>query len=206
MRMTGRVWWGILLIVMGVLFILDEHSTFHISEVILSLWPLLIVGAGVRLLFRSRGRREETEMLNAPLADIGLGQRVEEVREAQMHMTNLFGNLRSQVESHVFRGGSLSTVFGNATVDLTHAELAEGEHSLKVDTVAGSVLVRVPRGMAFSVTADGVAGTVKAGTAVRNGFFPSVQFASDGYRDAPQRIHLALSTVFGEVRVATDGE
>jgi predicted membrane protein len=206
MRMTGRVWWGIMLIILGVLFILDEHSTFHISDVIVSLWPLVIVGVGVRLLFRSRERREETEMVNAPLADIGIGQRVEEVTDAQMRLTNLFGNVRSQVESRVFRGGSLSTVLGNATVDLTRADLAVGEHSLKVDTVAGSVLVRVPRGMAYSVTADGVVGTVKAGTAVRNGFFPSVNFASDGYRDAPQRIHMDLSTVFGEVRVAADGE
>ena len=206
MRMTGRIWWGILLIVLGVLFILDEHSTFHISDVIFSLWPLVIVGLGVRLLYRSRVRTEDSEMITAPLADIGLGQRVEEVTETQMHMTNLFGNVRSQVASRVFRGGSLSTVFGNATVDLTHAGLAAGEHSLKVDTVAGAVFVRIPRGMAYSVRADGVVGTVKVGTVARNGFFPSMQYASDGYREASQRIHLDLSTVFGEVRVATDAE
>jgi predicted membrane protein len=204
--MTGRVWWGIILIVLGVLFILDEHSTFHISEVIMSLWPLLIIGAGVRLLYRSRHKGEDTDMLNAPLADIGIGQRVEEVTGEQMRLTNLFGNVRTDVESSVFSGGSLSTVFGNATVDLTRAGLAVGEHLLKVDTVAGSIRVRIPRGMEYSVTADGVMGTVKAGTAARNGFFPSVHYASAGFDKASQRIHLDLSMVFGEVHVAADGE
>jgi predicted membrane protein len=206
MRMTGRVWWGIMLILLGVLFILDEHSTFHISEVIMSLWPLLIIGAGVRLLYRSRHTREDTEMLNAPLADIGIGQRVEEVRASEVRLTNLFGNVRTDVESAVFCGGSLSTVFGNATVDLTRAGIALGEHSLKVDTVAGSIRIRIPRGMAYSVTADGVIGTVKAGAGVRNGFFPSVQYATPGYHEASQRLQLDLSMVFGEVHVGADGE
>jgi predicted membrane protein len=60
--------------------------------------------------------------------------------------------------------------------------------------------------MAFAVTADGVAGTVRMGTTVRNGFFPSVHLVTDGYREAAERIQLDLSTVFGEVRVITEGE
>ncbi|MBK7256863.1 MAG: hypothetical protein IPI01_03405 [Ignavibacteriae bacterium] len=206
MRLTGRVWWGVLLIVLGILFILDEHSKFHISAVLLSLWPVAIVGAGVYLIMHARRPVDESALETAPLADIGIGRRVVETASSSIRVANVFGEVRSRVEARNFTGGSLSTVMGIATADLTRAALAPGEHSLKVDTVMGSVIVRLPRGMAYTVTADGVMGTVRAGTAVRNGFFPSVHYVSEGYRDAASRIHLDLSTVFGEVRVETDAE
>ena len=206
MRLTGRVWWGVLLIVLGILFILDEHSKFHISAVLLSLWPVALVGAGVYLIMHARRPVDESALETAPLADIGIGRRVVETASSSIRVANVFGEVRSRVEARNFTGGSLSTVMGIATADLTRAALAPGEHSLKVDTVMGSVIVRLPRGMAYAVTADGVMGTVRAGTTVRNGFFPSVHHVSEGYRDAPSRIHLDLSTVFGEVRVETEAE
>jgi predicted membrane protein len=206
MRLTGRVWWGVVLIVLGFLFILDEQSKFHISEILVSLWPVALVGAGVYLLVRARQPVDESAMVTAPLADIGIGRRVEETRAPSVRLANIFGDVHSRVDTRTFTGGTVSTVLGRAMVDLTAAGLAPGEHSLKLDSVMGSVIVRLPRGMAYAVTADGVVGTVRAGTATRNGFFPSVHYTCDGYHQAAERIHLDLSTVFGEVRVITEGE
>ncbi|CAG0985086.1 hypothetical protein ANRL2_02748 [Anaerolineae bacterium] len=206
MRLTGRVWWGVLLIVLGILFIMDGDSRFHISEFLLSLWPLLLVGVGVYLLLHARRPVDESALITAPLADIGIGRRVVESASSSLRVGNIFGDVRSRVEARNFTGGSLSTVMGVVTADLTKAALAPGEHVLKVDSIMGSVIVRLPRGMAYAVTADGVMGTVRAGNAVRNGFFPSVHYTSGGYREAPGRIHLDLSTVFGEVRVEMEEE
>lgn len=206
MRLTGRVWWGVVLIVLGILFIVDEHSKFHISAVLLSLWPVALVGAGVYLILHARRPVDESTLVTAPLADIGIGRRVVDTASPSLRVGNIFGDVRSRVEARNFTGGSLSTVMGIVSADLTRAALAPGEHSLKMDSVMGSVIVRLPRGMMYSVTADGVAGTVRAGAKVRNGFFPSVHHVVDGYRDAACRIHLDLSTVFGEVRVETDAE
>lgn len=206
MRLTGRVWWGVVLIVLGILFILDEHSKVRISEVLLSLWPLLLVGAGLYLIVHARRPVDESALVTAPLADIGIGRRVVETTSASVRVGNIFGDVRSRVEAHDFTGGSLSTLMGIVTADLTKAALAPGEHALKIDSVMGSVVVRLPRGMAYAVTADGVVGTVRAGRTVRNGFFPSVHLVSDGYREAAGRIHLDISTVFGEVRVEMEAE
>ena len=204
--MTGRMWWGVLLIVLGILFILDDHSKLHISEVLLSLWPVLIIGVGVYLILHARRPVDESALITAPLADIGIGRRVVETTASSVRVGNIFGEVRSRVEARNFTGGSLSTLMGIVTVDLTQAMLATGEHTLKVDSVMGSVVVRLPRGMAHTVTADGVIGTVRAGQVVRNGFFPSVHLATEGYHEAPGRLHLDLSTVFGEVRVEREGE
>jgi predicted membrane protein len=206
MRLNSRVWLGLVLIVVGFLFILDEHSSFHISEVLLSLWPLLLVGTGVHMLLRSRRKEDDSFLQTSPLADIGLGRRIDETAAPTVRLGNIFGEVRSKVTSPVFAGGSVSTIFGQAIVDLTAASLAPGEHTLKMDSVLGTVIVRLPRGMACSVVADGVIGTVRAGGRHRNGFFPSIHFTPDGYRDAVHRIHLDLSTVIGEVRVDVEGE
>lgn len=206
MRVTGRMWWGVLLIVLGILFILDDHSKLHISEVLLSLWPVVIIGVGVFLILHARRPVDESTLITAPLADIGFGRRMVETAASSVRVGNIFGEVRSRVEARNFTGGSLSTVMGSVTVDLTKAALATGEHVLKVDSVMGSVIVRMPRGMAYAVTADGVAGTVRVVDVVRNGFFPSVHRVSDGYREAPERLNLDLSTVFGEVRVEREEE
>jgi predicted membrane protein len=206
MRLNSRTWLGLGLIVIGFLFILDEQSSLRISEVLVSLWPLLLVGAGVYMLLRSRRTEDETAMETSPLADIGFGRRIEETTAPTIRLGNVFGEVRSRVGSRVFAGGSVSTIFGMAVVDLTAASLAPGEHTLKMDSVLGSVVVRLPRGMMCSVMADGVIGTVRAGGKHRNGFFPSVHSTPDGYREAPHRIHLDLSTVLGEVRVDVEGE
>jgi predicted membrane protein len=206
MRMTGRVWWGVLLIVLGILFILDEHTKIHVSELLVSLWPLALVGVGTYLLVRARRPVDESAMVTAPLADVGIGRRVVETTSSSIRVANIFGDVRSRVHARDFTGGTLSTVMGIVTADLTRAALAPGEQSLKVDSVMGSVIVRLPRGMAYSVTADGVVGTVRMAAAIRNGVFPSVHHVSEGYREAACRIHLDLSTVFGEVRVEMDAE
>lgn len=206
MRFSSRVWLGIVLIVIGVLFILDDHSAFHISEVLVSLWPLALVVAGVSMLLRSRRREDEASLQTSPLADIGLGRRIEETTAPSLRLGNVFGEVRSKITSRLFAGGTVSTIFGQAIVDLTAASLAPGEHTLKMDSVLGSVIVRIPRDMACSVMADGVLGTVRAGGKHRNGFFPSIHVMPDGYREAPHRLHLDLSTVLGEVRVDVEGE
>ncbi len=206
MKMTGRVWVGVLLIVIGFLFVMDEYSSFHISKVMFSLWPVLLVAGGVALIMRGRRRQDELARQTAPLADIGLGQRVEETATPGVRLWNIFGDIRSRVTSHVFTGGSISTVLGRAVIDLTAASLAPGEHTLKMDSVIGSLHVRIPKGMAYAITADGVVGSIRAEEGSRNGFFPSIHCAVAGYREATHRIHLDLSTVIGEVRVSVIGE
>ena len=51
-------------------------------------------------------------------------------------------------DSADFKGGDVTTVFGNCIVDLTGATTGAGEHALRVDTVFGKVAILVPTSIA----------------------------------------------------------
>lgn len=206
MGLTSRTWWGIVLIIVGFLFIMEEQAGWQVSDMFLHLWPLLLVAVGIRLVLRQREKNADAAPADPPLADIGIGQREEEVGDTRAKTATLLGNAGARIVSRTFQGGSVSTVIGNARADLSAAALAPGEHMLKVDTITGSVLITVPPGMAVNITADAVIGSVHVFGRKRSGFFPSVSHASDGYRDTPHRLRLDLSTVFGDVHVTRNGE
>ncbi len=199
MRMNGRASWGIILIAAGVFFLLDGLQVLDAGEFFAKFWPVLLVIWGAWLLLRPKSSGNEEMRASGPLADVGIGQRIEDSSAEKTKMSNVFGDVQTRITSTSFSGGSLSTVFGDVEVNLTGAALAAGEQVLKLDTVMGEIEVRLPREMAFSVTGDAVLGKVKAVTETRNGFFPALDYASPGYKEASRRIRIDASVVFGEI-------
>ena len=49
---TSRFWWGILLIGLGVLFLLDTANVLNVRELVMTFWPLILVFFGMRMLIR----------------------------------------------------------------------------------------------------------------------------------------------------------
>jgi len=52
-RNLGSPWWGVLLIVMGVLFLLSNLE-IEVFEYVARFWPLALIGLGVKLIKQSR--------------------------------------------------------------------------------------------------------------------------------------------------------
>jgi predicted membrane protein len=219
---TARMWWGILLIGLGILFLLDTANVLNVRELIATFWPLILVFIGVRMLIRRQmgSGRASTDGAdrgasggsgwNAAQAAPGGASRAtgsaggSEARAstgATVEESILFGNANARVVSTMFRGGKISCIFGGADVDLAGATLAPGTHTLKVDCVFGGVPVRIPAGMAVTVAADGVLGEVTVNGLKKEGFFPALEWTSPSYASASARLQIDVSTVFGEVSV-----
>lgn len=200
MRMNGRVSWGIVLIVVGILFLLDSAGALDVGNLVSTYWPALLILWGGWLLLR-KDRDEQKMVVSGPLADVGIGRRVEEMSTDYVNLGNVFGDVRCRALSKAFTGGSLSSVFGDVEIDLTAGDFAAGEHLLKIDTVLGDIVVALPAGVAFAVAGDSVLGKVTASTEKRSGFFPSLEYASPGFETAQVRVRIDASTVLGEVSV-----
>ncbi len=222
---TARMWWGILLIGLGVLFLLDTANVLNVRELIVTFWPLILVFIGVRMLIRrqmgsgraatdgegsgasggSGWRRRSAGQAAAGGASRATGSASgSEARAStgdRVEESILFGNANARVVSSMFRGGKISCIFGGADVDLAGATLAPGTHTLKVDCVFGGVAVRIPAGMAVTVGADGVLGEVTVNGVKKEGFFPALEWTSPSYASASARLQIDVSTVFGEVSV-----
>ena len=209
---TSRFWWGIVLIGLGILFLLDTANVLDVREMIQTFWPLILVFIGIRMLLRRRMGTaggaaatggEGSGAAGAANWNAG-GSTGSDARQStgdRVEESILFGNAKARVTSSTFRGGKISTLFGGAEVDLVGATMAPGTHTLKIDCLFGGVTVRIPAGIAVTVSADGVLGEVTVNGEKREGFFPAMEWTSPSYASGSARLQIDASTIFGQVSV-----
>ena len=101
---------GIILIVVGILFIINNFDFFDFGDILWRLSPLLLVWWGFHLL-RKRGKTEKRE------GDFQVfGDTVESTSSQYVKHSSAFGDIRIKVECDEFSGGSVSSVFGKISI------------------------------------------------------------------------------------------
>jgi len=169
----GRLFFGVLIVAVGTLLLLDNADVLDAGEVMGNWWPavvilagiisfaanprhwpvaLIITGVGVAFLL-SRLDIVEIGNIVIPAAIIlvgilvifgrGLGSRTE--AGDTVNSFNVFSGSEIASHSKQFRGGSIAAVFGGADVDLRDA-LPASDAKLDVFTAFGGVEIRVPEG------------------------------------------------------------
>jgi lia operon protein LiaF len=190
----SRLWGGVLLIAVGLLFLLDSMQVADFGDVIRTYWPLILIFFGLRsIIGRSTGHTE-------PFA---AGPEGRVVSADGLHQSAVFGNLDIRVESRSFAGGSASTVFGELDVDLTAVTAKEGQSLLKLSGVLGGIRVRLPRDMEYAVSMNTVLGGLSVGDQRQDGFSPSLRYQTPGYVHASRTLMITASQVMGEISVHT---
>lgn len=193
---TGRMWFGIVLIVFGVLFLLDSTGVIGFRYVMRSFWPLLLVGWGVWLLFRGGRRTPPPPPVSKVFED-----RNKIHTSGGIHSSNVFGNLALNVDAVDFSGGTVSNVFGDIRMDLSKATIAEGESVLRVDGVFGTTHITLPADIEYAFYASTVFGDVERNSERHEGFSPRLEYQTPGYANAPRKLRIVASEVFGDIVV-----
>lgn len=192
------MWFGIVLIVFGVLFLLDSTGVMSFRYIIRSYWPLMLVAWGAWLLFR--GSRKASE----PPPDSEVFEDRTETHthtSGRINSSNVFGNLILNVDAANFSGGTVSNVFGDIRLDISKATMAEGESVLKVDGVFGRTFVTLPADIEYAVYANTLLGDVEMNNDRHEGFSPRLEYQTPGYANAPRKLRVIASQVFGDVVV-----
>ena len=185
-----NLFWGIVLITFGILFLLDNLGYADFHELIHDYWPLILIIWGFSLLVPKRSQPHHQ-----------VGGISQQVSSDLLHQSNVFGDIFTKITSQNFKGGSLSTVFGDCDVDLSAATLAEGEHELRIHSVFGDSLLILPQDAAVSVTANSMFGDLTILGKHKSGFSPALQSISSPYPASTKRLKIIISKVFGDVRV-----
>lgn len=164
---------GVLLTLIGVFFMLVKWDVLGWNAWSI-LWPLLIVAAGIWILFKPRFRDHQG--------------RAPEVGEDDLRTTAFFSGLKRRVQSKAFRGGKATAVFGSAELDFTQAELAGQEATVDLSTVFGSFEIRVPKEWKVVVASSTIFGSVE-----------------DKHGPVPEQtkgtLFIRASTIFGSVEI-----
>ena len=132
---------SIFLIVIGVVFLL---ITLDVADFDI-LWPIVIIGAGLWILFHNRVSHRSTAA---------------EVGQDSINVSALFSGSVQRITSQSFQGGNVSATFGGVELDLRGARLAENS-VLNVNVFAGGVELRVPDEWLVNVNGSPVLGAIE---------------------------------------------
>lgn len=174
----GRLFFGVLIVAVGTLLLLDNADVLDAGEVIGNWWPAVVILAGI-LTFAANPRHWPVALIitgvgvtfllsNLEIVDIGniiipaaiilvgllvifgrgLGSRTE-VGD-RINSFNVFSGSELASHSKQFKGGSVSAVFGGAEIDLRDS-LPASDAELDIFAAFGGVEIRVPDGWQVQV-------------------------------------------------------
>ncbi|HSH19636.1 MAG TPA: DUF5668 domain-containing protein, partial [Draconibacterium sp.] len=124
---------GIVLIVIGSFFLLDEVYTIP-RELRQIGWPVLIVGVGVLMLV-THGRKKGEPQFNTGKSKQGMDYFDDFV---------VFGGREIFINSQSFIGGKTTSMFGGTEYDLRQAQLSENGALIDCVTLFGGCGFKVP--------------------------------------------------------------
>jgi predicted membrane protein len=162
---SGRAWGGVVAVIGALLLLSNLHI---ISENLWRIvWPLLLILAGLRMLFRSvRRRRRDDDNFppsgGPPGAPEGTappsGAPRGETRPGHLDEWAVFGGSRRRVDSQDFKGGEAFAMFGGVELDLRSATIVQDEVVIDASALFGGVDLQVPENWNVSVEGHGIFG------------------------------------------------
>jgi hypothetical protein len=177
---TSNLAFGICLILLGTVLVLDRLQMLDAREILSRYWPVALMLFGAALVMQSFQRPGATPA--AAEQPIGLGGIIiwtivavvvwngftahnERLSTGSNETVSLFAVMsrHNQVASApVFRGGHMTAVMGRTDLDLRQTNVAAGEEPvLEVFTLMGGAMIRVPEGWIVDVQAAPIIGGVK---------------------------------------------
>jgi len=196
MRRSGSLSVGLLLIVVGILFLLDNLGYVNSEYLFENFWPLILVLIGVLLLFRRSYRAPRIGGISEKTATA-----FPESDSDFLVRSALVGNIEVKVTSKNFSGGSCSVVFGNIGMVLREAQPQIGQSTLKLNGVFGSIRVEAPADIAIAVNSTLVAGHIEVNDQKKSGLFETIVFKSPGFDTAQRKLIVQASQMFGNISV-----
>lgn len=164
---NGGAW---ILISLGVIFLLTTNDILEWSE-IWKYWPAILIIIGISFITRHR--------VKPVPATTG---------EDEIQSSVVFGDIDKNIKSEKFKGGSISTIFGDTDIDLTKSNLDENGAVVNVSTVFGDTDIRVPETWPLDVQSSAFLGELK-------------NKASNEIKKSGKRLIIKSSTIFGDLKI-----
>ncbi|MCB9490962.1 MAG: PspC domain-containing protein [Dehalococcoidia bacterium] len=195
----GAIIWGGILIIGGTIVLLaqlDLDIDLPPFEVGLSAALILV---GLLILVEARHGFHGGLMTLATILIVLLG--LSSASRFNVAVDGAFGDARH----HVTRASDLdreySHAFGSLTVDLRDLDLNAGTTHLEVSVLFGDGTLYLPADVPYRIEADSVFGSIDATEFDTEGVATSRTYTSPGYDEAPTRLDIDMSVVFGSGRV-----
>jgi predicted membrane protein len=146
----GRGMWGMILLAIGGLLVLENLGVAHIRFA--TIWPLVIIGIGVLMIWQAAGPRNRlngntssqwTEVFNR-WSRVGSP-------DSDFNGIAVLGGFKRRITSKQFKGGSVLSVMGGFQIDLRQAEMEGETATIEAMSFMGGGEIKIPDGWQVSM-------------------------------------------------------
>jgi predicted membrane protein len=149
----GRGIWGISLLAIGALLVLENLGFAHIRFD--TIWPLIIIGVGVLMIWQAASPRIGPDgKPNSQWSNVFNHWSRIGSSEADFNGVAIFGGFKRRITTKKFRGGSVLSVMGGFQIDLRQAEMEGDSATIEAMSFMGGGEIKVPE--AWLVSMEGI--------------------------------------------------
>lgn len=184
-----RIVWGLLLLLIGVLFLADNMRWFEfdLGEAVSTYWPVVLIVLGGWMLVE-KIRPEKQHVFDYAKFD---GRQFKKT----------FGDVNLRPSAIDSAGLHVEEGIGEINLDLTQTTLATGENKVECSLGIGDIHVIVPAGIPLMATGNSGIGDVEILTNKRDGFGASLDHKDGNYDGADVKIRVFAKVGLGDVKV-----
>ena len=192
----GNLLWGFILILIGLLFLLDNLYIMDFGDFISTFWPAILILIGIKIILDKR-QKEPDDEFSQPLSE----KKSTQTSRDRISENNVFGDVIMNVVSDNFAGGSVSNVFGDVKIDLSDVVVTSDLCKVMINGVFGDITIISPKGIPLQAKASAVIGDLVVKGTRKEWFLPNLDHTDPGYENASPRLFIQGGVVFGSVNI-----
>jgi predicted membrane protein len=177
---------GILLVLIGFLALLDSLQVIRFWPTLGKLWPLILVAWGIWLLLR-RSYFSSNNVLY--------------VKEGKKY-SKAFGDLKIDAKDMDPHGLDAEMGFGDIEVNLVKANFSDRENVINLGLGFGDINVWVPTEVKVSAWGSCGAGEIDILGKYADGLGKRVEYQDEGYETAQKKLKIIAKLGFGDIRIS----
>lgn len=139
----GRGFWGISLLAIGLILMLENLGVAHIRFD--AVWPLIVIGVGVLMIWQAAGPRIRPDgTARSPWPEVFNRWSRTGSPEADFNGIAILGGFKRRITSKKFKGGSVLSVMGGFQIDLRQADMEGDTATIEAMSFMGGGEIKVP--------------------------------------------------------------
>lgn len=139
----GRGFWGISLLAIGMILLLENLGIAHIRFD--TVWPLIVIGVGVLMIWQAAGPRIRPDGTAKPSwPEIFNRWSPTASPDADFSGIAILGGFKRRITSKNFKGGSVLSVMGGFQIDLRQADMEGDTATIEAMSFMGGGEIKVP--------------------------------------------------------------
>jgi len=193
---SGRFFWGVVMILFGALFLLDNLRVLDFGELVSNFWPLILVAIGVKIILSRKSADQENwqQQFKADATPVGFST-------DYLSESRFIGDINLQITSQAFQGGTASNFIGDINLDLSGITLAEGQRNLTISGFIGDVNLVAPKNVPYAISASLAIGDLVMFGRKEDGVGLNRLHKSAGFDEAITRLNIRISFFIGDIKI-----